>query len=243
MLLDEFKELGAIEGFNDFLITCRGKRTAVVTGFQDIAGIEQIYGDKNAAEILACANNLAIFHINEASTKTTEWAANALGQILNEKMQINQSSGENGHTEGYSISQQRETYWMPSEFSSKLPILKDSDKLKGVYSTGGFWALNRPILKENLFNPKNGGGNKFVASDDPTVPAWDKLPGSDLPPACCWDTDDFVRLRLSPLRKVYEKILENPEEESKPPSSKPERRPSSEESDDSEQPIQDYEMN
>ena len=208
VLLDEFRELGKIEDFNPFVVTCRGKRTALVTGFQDIAGPEEVYGEKNAQEIHGCVNNLAIFHINDASTKTQEWAANVLGQTLNQKFDITGSESDNGTTEGFSMSEQRETFWMPNDFSRKLPMLKDSDKLHGVYSIGGYWGINRPILKENLFNPKNGAGAKFVALDDPHVPDRDKLPGSELPDYITWGTDDYFRLKISSLRKTYQKIMD-----------------------------------
>ena len=213
VLLDEFRELGKIDDFNPFLITCRGKRTAVVMGFQDIAGPEEVYGEKNAMEIFACASNLALFHINDSSTKTQEWAAKVLGQTLNQKMQVNESDSDTGTTQGFSISEQRETFWMPNDFSRRLTMLKDSDKLHGVYSIGGYWGLNRPILKENLFNPKNGAGAKFVALDDPYVPAWDKLNADELPIACAWDTDDFFRLKIPSLRKAYQEIMDDPQDE------------------------------
>ncbi len=223
-VLDEFRELGKIESFNDFLITCRGKRAPVILGFQDIGGLEELYGERNAREILACTNNVAIFHINNSNPQTQEWAAKVLGDWEIKDTSVSASIGYSGDQSQRSVSKNRstvrQTRWMPSQFSIDLKMLSNGGVLTGLYSVNGEWNLPEEIKEETLFM-RPDKSPLAVPADDPEVLAFDKFELEELPAYCRWNEEDFSRLAIPSLKSLYGQILNEPEDEDNHKSSAP----------------------
>lgn len=204
-ILDEFRELGKIEGFNEFLITCRGKKAAVIMGFQDIAGVEEVYGEKNAREILACANNAMIYFINGTNPHTQEWASKVMGQSIYEKLSLGVNKSKNGISRDVRKDEELRAFWKPSDFSTKLKMPSQCGQLNVAYSVAGFWG-NRETHFDNLLHPKNSSEPRFIALDDPTVAAREKVDMAQLPMISTWESIDFARLQMPDLRTTYEHI-------------------------------------
>ncbi len=77
IFLDEIREAGKLEGLSRLLNMGRSKGACVVLGFQDIEGMQAVYGEKEANEIVGQCNHMALLRLN--SPKTAQWAADRVG--------------------------------------------------------------------------------------------------------------------------------------------------------------------
>lgn len=101
--VDELRNAGALEDIDKLLVEGRSKGACVVIGFQDLAGLREVFGDKRADEIIgACANK--VFLQNGEGT-TIEYATKHFKsqEILETK--VSKSTGWSAS--GNSISQQK----------------------------------------------------------------------------------------------------------------------------------------
>ena len=223
-ILDEFRELGKIENFNDFLVTCRGKNAPVVIGFQDISGVDALYGEHHAREILACFNNLALFHINNSNPRTQKWASDTLGQAWDRDTSVNRGSAQspNGFqsSEGSTTSMKLFTIMQPAQFSLELPTVKMQGKLHSVTVIAGETAKG-PIPANQLFKNEehiyyiNEEKQPYLQNPDAYVRApFQPLDLTGLDEALVWRGDDFDRLAIEGLHTVYNQLLEKREAQS-----------------------------
>lgn len=77
--LDEVREAGRLEGLSSLLTRGRSKGACVVLGFQDIAGLEDVYGERVAGELAGMCSHKAFLRLESAGT--AEWAARCIGQF------------------------------------------------------------------------------------------------------------------------------------------------------------------
>lgn len=78
LFLDEFRALGAFEGFDEVMLTGRAKGARVAIGFQDIQGLRHTWGRERADEILEQCGNVALLRMN--SPESIEWAYRYVGE-------------------------------------------------------------------------------------------------------------------------------------------------------------------
>ena len=76
--LDEARKIGKLDGLDDLMTNGRSKGACVVLGFQDIAGMREVYGPHVAEEILGMCGSLGILKISGATTP--QWASTILGE-------------------------------------------------------------------------------------------------------------------------------------------------------------------
>lgn len=75
--LDELRFAGVLDGLLDLLVVGRSKGVHVALGFQDLAGLEHVYGREQARELLGLAGNVAVLRLNNPDTM--EWASRYFG--------------------------------------------------------------------------------------------------------------------------------------------------------------------
>lgn len=74
---DEVREAGKLESLSRLLTKGRSKGAAVVLGFQDIAGLQDVYGREVANELVGQCATTVILRLN--SPETAAWASRLLG--------------------------------------------------------------------------------------------------------------------------------------------------------------------
>jgi type IV secretory pathway TraG/TraD family ATPase VirD4 len=85
--LDEIREAGKLEGVSRLLTKGRSKGACVVLGFQDIEGMREVYGVREANEIVGlCANKV---FLRTDSPETAQWMSSIFGQV--ETIEVRQS--------------------------------------------------------------------------------------------------------------------------------------------------------
>lgn len=89
LFLDEVREAGKLNTLHSLLLRARSKNCAVVLGFQDVLGMEAVYGEKEARELLGCPSNLALLSLNATAQAARKWAS----EVVDSVEQPNQSEG------------------------------------------------------------------------------------------------------------------------------------------------------
>ena len=101
--IDELRNAGALEDIDKLLVEGRSKGACVVIGFQDLAGLREVFGDKRADEIIgACANK--VFLQNGDGT-TIEYATKHFKS--QEILETKNSSSTGWTSASKSVSQQK----------------------------------------------------------------------------------------------------------------------------------------
>ena len=111
-IIDELRNAGNLEDLDKLLVEGRSKGACVVLGFQDLAGLRLVYGDKRADEIIgACANK--VFLQNGDQTTIDYASKHFKSQELIETRVSESKSESTGHigggSQGHSVSRQRVT--------------------------------------------------------------------------------------------------------------------------------------
>jgi len=91
LFLDEVREMGKLEGLSRLLTKGRSKGVAAVLGFQDVAGLHDVYGREVAEELLGQCNSTVILRLN--SPGTAKWASQLFGtrEVLERSRNLNRS--------------------------------------------------------------------------------------------------------------------------------------------------------
>lgn len=111
-IIDELRNAGNLEDLDKLLVEGRSKGACVVLGFQDLAGLRLVYGDKRADEIIgACANKV---FLQNGDQTTIDYATKHFKSQEVIETRVSQSKSEStgnfgGGTEGHSVSRQRVT--------------------------------------------------------------------------------------------------------------------------------------
>ena len=111
-IIDELRNAGNMEDMDKLLVEGRSKGACVVLGFQDLAGLRLVYGDKRADEIIgACANKV---FLQNGDQTTIDYATKHFKSQEVIETRVSQSKSEStnsmsGETKGHSISRQRVT--------------------------------------------------------------------------------------------------------------------------------------
>ncbi|MFK7849643.1 MAG: type IV secretion system DNA-binding domain-containing protein, partial [Akkermansiaceae bacterium] len=126
----------------DLMITGRSKGAAIVLGFQDIFGVDSVYGREQSREIIGCAQNLGVLHINSSQPDTQRWASEVLGDHEVKSLELGNSRTSGGGSftgqvsESYSYRHKTEKVWLPSQFSTELPPADRHHGLHGLFRVG-----------------------------------------------------------------------------------------------------------
>jgi hypothetical protein len=111
-IIDELRNAGNLEDLDKLLVEGRSKGACVVLGFQDLAGLRLVYGDKRADEIIgACANKV---FLQNGDQTTIDYATKHFKSQEVIETRVSHSKSEStgnygGGTQGHSVSRQRVT--------------------------------------------------------------------------------------------------------------------------------------
>ncbi len=118
--LDEFSKAGKLPMLDELASTGRTKGVVLVLGFQDIAGVREVYGHNLTDELTNVVGNKAILHL--AGGATAQWAQEQFGyqEILDPSTTYQSSSSSQGTSSSQSTSWNKrvQPIIMASEFTS-----------------------------------------------------------------------------------------------------------------------------
>lgn len=211
--LDELSKAGRLDGLDDLLTKGRQYGACLVLGFQDIAGLEAVYGEKIVQELTAQVAHVAVLRLGHQ--KTAKWAEGIFGHEEIIRLQRSESLGVAGERSNrtHSVSEQHAVspVFMDSLFLAIPPLSPPKVKtLGGFYRTMGVgcYAWNLPIdeVRRALGNPDPEKGDHRL----------DLPEGGHLRP---WTESERRAFRLPPEARGGDVDLdtENPTDRAKPP--------------------------
>jgi len=194
IFLDECREIGRIDKLHSLLVrgAGTGECSTVVLGFQSVQGMEEVYGEKVAGEILGQCPNLAVFRLGN-DRHSAEWAANTIGKAERLERYRSETYGTNGST---TVSEQvHERYlFIPEQLQQLLPN-SPAHGLQGVFVSAEHGVVNAAHagitgdkLFQELLSPPAVDVPRFV----PRPPQQHFLAD--------WRSDDYQRLGI-PLKQ------------------------------------------
>lgn len=183
MVLDEVREAGKLD-INSAMLRGRSKGLAIVLGFQDLEGLQHVYGEKVANEIIGQCGNKAF--LRTESPKSAKWAESMMGYVeLLEQVKSTTNSSQ-GTSETVSEQKVVRPVVMASEFMN-LPPTNERNGLHGFYSLrsiGRFKHHYTPQELKQYLLPLN----TEVPASLPVPAAWQFMSP--------WSEDDDKRLGL-----------------------------------------------
>ena len=207
IFLDELQEFGKVDQLPELATTGRSKGVALVLGFPSIPGIDAVFGKEHARQIIGCAQNLAILHINSSQPDTQKWASEVLGKWEFRRKERGETVGFSGrYWSANSSSSLSERYqvqerWLPSQFAFDLPPTDSESGLTGLFRVKNRF-FRRHIPGAELFGEKK----KLPTSLRPPsedFPDFVPRPKSDLFLED-WTQEDVERLGIPELAKVLQ---------------------------------------
>lgn len=118
-VFDEFRELGDVRAMGSLLSKGRSRGAVVVLSFQDIDGLNHIYGKERANEMVANCSNIAI--LKTTSATTAEWAAGMFGKRLVAEWQESEGMASEGLSRSFTVANQERNIAMTADILS-LPL-------------------------------------------------------------------------------------------------------------------------
>lgn len=181
VILDEVREMGKLDGLSRLLTMGRSHGACCVLGFQDTAGLEAVYGDKVASELIGQCATKAILLL--ASPKTAKWASEVLGEFERYEFQHSMTNGPGG----VSTTESKQLTKRETMLSSQFMTANPRDGLWGCYLTPSLGAYTSVLpwkeLRRDLLSPNTEVANFVPIPED----------NQYLVP---WTEEDLRRLRL-----------------------------------------------
>jgi hypothetical protein len=193
--LDEARKIGKLDGLDDLMTNGRSKGACVVLGFQDIAGMREVYGQHVAEEILGMCGSVGILKISGATTP--QWASTILGE-REEAIHTRGSSA----TEMGRITESEGENWgirpllLPSQFRS-LPRPEKGKPLYGYFRSA---FIENPSFRDKVYKAEISPTELTRRLPSPTAVqrALNYMPWTDgnYKYLNNWKEADYVRLNL-----------------------------------------------
>ncbi len=128
--LDEFREAGNLPGLKDLVLRGRSKGCCVVLGFQDIEGLQDVYGQGVANELVGQCGQKALLRME--SPATAEWSSSVVSKAEFLETSYSVSYNNQGGSQSYSEKVELRDVVLPAEFLS-LPTPDALNGLQGIY--------------------------------------------------------------------------------------------------------------
>jgi hypothetical protein len=202
LIFDEARELGKVRKLHAALNLGRSKGVSVTLGFQDIAGLRSVYGDKEAAELTGQINNKTFLRTD--SHTTAKWAEEHFGQVELRIESVNISNGPDGkETHGTTIQNRVQPLVLASQVMG-IPRTSPEHGFTGLHDVPKVGTY----LTEVPFDEVIGQ----LVPADPDEPNHEARPGSDQL-LKEWTAADLQRLKLPTrlLATVEQPARPNPE--------------------------------
>ncbi len=211
IFLDELSELGELPTLKDLLITGRSKGAAVCLGFQDILGIDAVYGKEVARELIGQTQNGAFLHINPFAVETQRWASDCIGKWEFKRTERGHSTTEGGgESHSYNERYHIEDRWLPSQFETDLPSTDGTNGLHGLFKIRrGQIAPGYPEVVHTWFRQHIKSSMLFGTEGDLSrlrpkhaeIPDYIERPDEHMD-LIDWNSDDYARLGIASLWQV-----------------------------------------
>jgi hypothetical protein len=198
LFLDEARAAGKLDGLSELLTRGASVGACVVLGFQDIEGLQAVYGpagEKLANELVGQCANKAIFRLQ--SPQTAKWASDSVGEHEMYERHDSTTTGGSGNSSTVSWQLVKREAVLPSQFMS-LPPTNPENGLTGLYSSphiGVFWSNLPGEYLECVLRPRRRDVPDFVPR-----PVQDQY----LAP---WSDEDSKRLGIPPDEQPRLKVL------------------------------------
>lgn len=159
VFLDEAPLVGRLPILAELLNTGASRGCSVVMGFQTIQGMERVFGEKEAGEIIGQCGNLAVFRLGN-NPQTAEWAANTVGKAEKHETSFGVTRGQMySQSETTSI---QERFVVRPEDLQNIPQCNPKNGLHGYFISEHYSVINAsdaqisgPRLFSMLKDPKN----------------------------------------------------------------------------------------
>jgi hypothetical protein len=145
IFFDEVKQAGKLSGLSDLMVEGRSRGACVVLGMQDVEGFREVYGEKEANEIIGLCRNRAV--LRSDCPQTAQWATSLFGTREVVEEQLSSSAGQHTETQK-STSKGSHTEESKSKGSSKS---ESKNKLFGDKHGLLVGALLSPFKNEPWF--------------------------------------------------------------------------------------------
>ncbi len=223
IVVDELSEAGKLDGFNSLLKEGRSKGACVVLGFQDMHGLEEVYGPRLGKELAGICRNKAFLRTTDPDTQ--KYASDCFGgqDIDLPRVSTSESWGStSGRESTTSVSQSRtlshqrlnQPVVLPSQFGSDLPPPSQREGLSGYYLTavvGNPYFANIPGAFLDQVIPQVNAARLAEEQQD-FLPRF--KPDSSEINLKEWTEADLRRLNL----EKFPELLETDEDEAREPS-------------------------
>ena len=173
LFMDEVREAGKLEGLSSLLNQGRSKGLAVVLGFQEIEGMENIYNEKVAGEIFGQCAHKTFLRTN--SQKTAQWIQSHCGELqqIEPQYSISDTSGPQGsRTTSVTYQRKVEHSVLASEVMT-YPMTGPKEGLTALQDVPGLnlettvcpWAKLEELLE--MKKPKKSDSNPELSNECP----------------------------------------------------------------------------
>ena len=200
VFLDEVRLAGRLDGLKPMLLKGRSKGVHVVLGFQDILGMQDVYGPNVANELVGQCSNLAFLRIT--NPQTAEWASKFIGR--KEFEDVTHTKGttkgtETTESESIATKAKEKDVVPPQMFMLfDMPDEHEGTGMRGAFILpGDRWV--RTVYSRDI--------SKWKPRTDNSVPGYQPLDSPDEMRRSVWTASDFARLNLEELQSS----LANPE--------------------------------
>jgi type IV secretory pathway TraG/TraD family ATPase VirD4 len=154
VFLDELRQAGRLDGLESFAVEGRSRGVCLVLGTQDLEGLQVVYGEKEADELLGMCGHKAILQLE--SPQSAEWASKVIGKQEVIIVVPGWGGGPGGPTWNESEQRHVQDAVLPSELMD-LSITEPATGLTGYYISRGIgcWkvTLAGQYLSETLIQP------------------------------------------------------------------------------------------
>lgn len=185
IFLDECQIAGELDGLSSLLLKGRGYGISVVLGFQDVEGLREVYGEKEANQIVGQCANKAILRLE--SDKTAEWASAVVGQY--EAIETTVSHSYHEEVVSYGQHKTVRQAFIPSQFMNlSTPDRQRDIGLHGIYIVRAVGVFEAKVSSTTL--------SSFLPKPNQQRLNYVERPSEDqyFSP---WSDEDSRRLRLS----------------------------------------------
>lgn len=195
-IFDEFREAGKLNGLHSLVVRGRSKGCCVVLGFQDIQGLQEVYGEKVANEIVGQCGNKAFLRME--SPATAKWASECISDVEFIEVNLSQTRTNQGSSSTHSQQKVVRPQVMAAEFLS-MPVTNQYNGLHGVYLVRSVGCYQETYSPQEL--------SQRLGQIDERFPAYLPVPSEwqFLKP---WSPADQARLGLGEPEHVVSRVDE-----------------------------------
>ena len=189
IFFDEVREAGKVAGLRELLTTGRSKGARVVLGFQDRKGIQAVYGDPEAQELIGLCGNVGVLSLS--NPETAKWASEFFGEYEyfqeSESLTVDHNGNESRSTTK-SIAMRSAV--IPQELL-RMPLARRKEGFGGVFTNPyyGMWQehLTGEFIDRHL----------HLKADERESPGYNQRPNLAVEQRLrAWDDEDLKRLNI-----------------------------------------------